>query len=73
METKKPHNLDELIAFRAYPEDRVDLLRVARDWQLDEAEIARRALRAGLEVLRKFKIPGRRRIARKTHDTEKEI
>lgn len=51
-------NYDELIAFRAYREDKAELSEVAQAWQLDESEIARRALRAGLEVLRKFKIPG---------------
>jgi hypothetical protein len=58
METKKIEAFDELIAFRAFSEDKNDLIAVARDWQLDEAEIARRALRAGLQVLRKFKVPG---------------
>jgi hypothetical protein len=58
MESKKLDAFDELIAFRAWKEDRDDLSRVASEWQLDEAEIARRALRAGLDVLRKFKMPG---------------
>jgi len=49
---------DELIAFRAYREDKPDIGDVAKEWQLDESEVARRALRAGLEVLRKFKMPG---------------
>jgi uncharacterized protein (DUF2267 family) len=51
---------DELIAFRAYREDKQDIGEVAKQWQLDESEVARRALRAGLEVLRKFKLPGLR-------------
>src|SRR4030095_12436149 len=58
MDTKKVEVFDELIAFRAFTEDKADLCEVAQQWQLDESEIARRALRAGLEVLRKFKLPG---------------
>ena len=38
--------------------DKADLARIAREWQLEEAEIARRALRAGLDVSRKFRMPG---------------
>jgi len=52
------NRFDELIAFRALKDDKLDLTEVARQWQLDEAEVARRALRAGLDVLRNFKIPG---------------
>lgn len=51
---------EELIAFRAHRDDKANLNEVARHWQLDESEIARRALRAGLDVLRKFKLPGGR-------------
>jgi hypothetical protein len=51
-------SFDELIAFRALKQDREDLADVAQRYQLDEAEIARRALRAGLDVLRKFRMPG---------------
>jgi len=36
---------DELIAFRAYREDKPDIGDVAKKWQLDESEVARRALR----------------------------
>ena len=49
---------EELIAFRAFSEDKQDLIEVAQAWQLDESEIARRALRAGLQILRDFKVPG---------------
>jgi hypothetical protein len=60
MDNKKLEVFNELIAFRAWKEDREDLAEVAHEWQLDESEIARRALRAGLDVLRKFKMPGTR-------------
>jgi hypothetical protein len=49
---------DGTIVFRAYREDRAELTEVAHRWQLEEAEIARRAIRIGLETLRKVKIPG---------------
>jgi hypothetical protein len=62
METVTAKNT--LIAFRAHEADKADLARVAERYQLDEAEIARRALRAGLEVLNKFKMPGVRRRKR---------
>ena len=64
METQSK-NFDDLLAFRFYREDRADLAEVARRWQLDEAEIARRALRAGLEVLRTFDPPGLRKRLKK--------
>ena len=51
-------SFDAQIAFRAYKQDREELARVAKQWQLEEAEVCRRALRTGLEVLRKFKMPG---------------
>lgn len=53
-------NFDTIISFRVYEEDKTDLTAVADAWQLEESEVARRALRAGLEVLRKFKMPGTR-------------
>jgi hypothetical protein len=58
MNAKKLEVFDELIAFRAWKEDREDLSRVASAWQLEEAEVARRALRAGLKLLEKIKLPG---------------
>ena len=64
METQK--NFDELFSFWLYKEDKVDLVEVARKWQLHEAEIARRALRAGLEVLRSFDPPGVQKRLKKT-------
>ena len=57
---KKLEPFDVLIAFRAFSEDKKDLSAVAKQWQLDESEIARRALRAGLQILKKFKLPGLR-------------
>jgi len=63
METKQ--NFDELIAFRTYRDDKADLAAVARRWELDEAEIARRALRAGLDVLRNVVVPGTRKRSAK--------
>jgi hypothetical protein len=51
---------DGTIVFRAYRQDRAELTEVARKWQLEEAEIARRAIRIGLEALRKVRIPGNR-------------
>ena len=59
METSKL-GYDELIAFRAFKADKADLSRVAGILQLDEAEIARRALRAGLKILERIDLPGRR-------------
>ena len=59
METSKL-GYDELIAFRAFNADKADLSRVAGILQLDEAEIARRALRAGLKILERIDLPGRR-------------
>jgi hypothetical protein len=59
METSKL-GYDELIAFRAFKADKADLSRVASILQLDEAEIARRALRAGLKILERIDLPGRR-------------
>jgi hypothetical protein len=59
METNK---FDELIAFRARAADRAEVREIAVRWQLDESEIARRALREGLRVLREYKIPGTREV-----------
>ena len=59
-------NFDSHISFRAYRQDRERLIEVANKWQIEEAEVARRALRAGLEVLHKCEIPGTRKTRTET-------
>ena len=49
---------DTQFAFRGHKRDREDLAQLAEKWQLEEAEVCRRALRTGLVVLSKFKMPG---------------
>jgi hypothetical protein len=56
METRTHY--DDLIAFRALKRDKAELTRIARGLQLDESEIARRALRAGLKILADVRLPG---------------
>jgi hypothetical protein len=58
MKNLKSPYYEALIAFRAHSADKAELAEVSRLWQLDESEIARRALRTGLDVLRNFKVPG---------------
>ena len=53
-----PHRFDALMAFKVFQRDREALLRVAEKLELDPAEIARRAFRAGLVILDKTEIPG---------------
>jgi hypothetical protein len=55
---------DILIAFRAFEEDRAELDEVARRWQLNPGEVARRAFREGLAVIKKIELPGTRAIAK---------
>ena len=66
MKTKKPtqqklgpqRQLDVLIAFRGRQSDHEAVLRVAVKLDLDPAEISRRALRIGLDILNRTKLPG---------------
>lgn len=51
---------DVLIAFRAFAADRAELDEVARRWQLNPGEVARRAFREGLAVIKKVDLPGTR-------------
>jgi len=62
--TSKLQAFPEIVAFRCKTADKADLIQVAQQWELDESEIARRALRAGLEILRGVKLPGTRRFAK---------
>lgn len=55
---------DEIITFRVLRQDKEELVDLARNWQLDESEIARRALRTGLKEIRSQKIFGTREVKR---------
>lgn len=57
---------DEIITFRVLREDKRELVDLARNWQLDESEIARRALRIGLKEIRSEKIFGTREMKDET-------
>ena len=52
------NKFDETLSFRVLSEDKRELIELARNWQLDESEIARRALRQGLREIRSQKIFG---------------
>lgn len=57
---KQNTSTDVLIAFRALREDRSELDEVAKRWQLNPGEVARRAFREGLAAIRKVDLPGTR-------------
>ena len=56
----RPTYPDVLIAFRALQVDRAELDEVARRWQLNPGEVARRAFREGMAVIKKIDLPGTR-------------
>jgi hypothetical protein len=64
MKTQKtPKNYrDVLIAFRALEVDRAELDEISRRWQLNPAEVARRAFREGLAIVKKIELPGTRLV-----------
>jgi len=60
----RENKFDEIITFRALREDKKELVDLARTWQLEESEIARRALRTGLKEIRSQKIFGTRELCK---------